>query len=126
DAQRVRLETMESEMMIRLVKAVRDMGHNGPVLPEWIAVYGHVLGVFNVKRELRSIEYGKLLQIVYNLERELMEGPGSRDLILPKLLVKYFWLVDHYSRSQEDRKRLHEVLLKIRSLAPKIYEQYTK
>lgn len=126
DPQKIRLETLESEMMIRLRNAVRDLGHSGKLLAEWMAVYGHVLGVFTVKRELRSIEYGKLLQIVYNLEREFMEGPGSKDLILPKLLVKYFWLVDHYSRSPEDRKRLQEVLLKIRSLSPKVYEQYTK
>lgn len=124
--QDVRLETLESEMMLRLVQAVRDMGYQGPQLAEWLPIYGQILGIFSIKRELRAIEYGKLLQNIYNLEREFQEGLGDVALTLPRLINKYFWLMDHYLRAQHDRKRVQEILLKIRSLAPTIYELYTK
>ena len=124
--QEVRLETLESEMMVRLIQAVHETGYHGVQLLEWLPIYGQLLGVFSIKRELRAIEYGKLLQNIYNLEREYQEGMGDPTLSLPRLINKYFWLMDYYLRSQQDRKRVQEILLKIRSLAPTIYELYTK
>lgn len=126
NAQAVRLETLESEMMVRLIKAVRQEGHLGAELAEWLPVQATLLGVFTVKRELRAIEYGKLLQDIYNLEREFQEGLGQRNLLVPRLINRYFWLLDHYQRHANEQKRIQETLLKIRSLSPRIYEQYTK
>lgn len=126
DPQQIRLETLESAMMLRLMGSVEEAGYQGGELAEWLPVYGQILGVFSIKRELRAIEYGKLLQNIYNLEREIQEGIGDARLALPRLINKYFWLMDHYLRTQHDRKRVQEILLKIRSLAPGIYELYTK
>jgi tetratricopeptide (TPR) repeat protein len=126
DAQAVRLETLESELMVRLIKAVRQEGYAGAELAEWLPVHANLLGVFSVKRELRAIEYGKLLQDIYNLEREYQEGLGQRKLIIPRLINRYFWLLDHYQRNVNEQKRIQETLLKIRSLAPRIHELYTK
>ena len=124
--QLVRLETLDSELILRLIAAVSKEGFSGPELAEWIPVYGTLLGVFTVKRELRAIEYGKLLQDIYHLEREYQEGLGRRETLIPHLVNRYFWLLDHYQRNSSEHKRIQETLLKIRSLAPRIYEQYTK
>ena len=124
--QAVHLETLESEMMVRLIRAVRQEGYTGPALAEWLPVHGTLLGVLSVKRELRAIEYGKLLQEIYNLEREYQEGLGNRATVVPRLINRYFWLLDHYQHSASEHKRVQETLLKIRSLSPKIYELYTK
>ena len=125
DPQRVHLEVLESQMVRALARKIEDLEFHGEELREWIPVFGVLYGVFNVKRELRSIEYGKLKQSIYALERELKEGRSRRELIEPRLINHYFWLIDHYVCSGEDAAKIDEVLLKLRSLNDKIYRMYT-
>jgi tetratricopeptide (TPR) repeat protein len=124
DPQRIDLGNLESTMMHRLIEQVRSAGVEGAALREWIPVYGVVFGVFNVKRELRSLEYGKLKQSIYSLESRLAEE-GRRDFALePRLLNRYFWLIDHLLAAGDDREKIDDVLVKIRALNSSIYEQY--
>ena len=125
DAQQVHLEMLESEMIRALARKVREQGLDGGELLEWLPVYGVLFGVFNVKRELRSIEYGKLKQSIYALEREMREGRNRDGLVEPRLINRYFWLIDHLVSSREDRSKIEEVLLKLRGLNGRIYKQYT-
>lgn len=122
--QRIDLELLESEMIRRLASRVAELGYSGPELAEWLPVYGSVLGVFTVKRELKAVEVGKLKQSIYQLENEAKEGGEKRSLVVPRLINRYFWLIDHYMASKEDRARIDEVLLKVRLLEPAIYKQY--
>jgi hypothetical protein len=124
--QNVDLDGMESEMIRRLAAKVKEMGFKSPELVEWVPVYGVLFGVFTVKRELRSIEYGKLRQAIYSLEVELREEPKKKEILMPRLLNRYFWLIDHFICSKESREKIDEVLLKIKELNPAIYEHYTK
>lgn len=125
DAQQVHLEMLESEMIRALARKVKEQGFEGRELLEWLPVYGVLFGVFNVKRELRSIEYGKLKQSIYALEREMHEGRNRDGLIEPRLINRYFWLIDHLVSSRDDRSKIDEVLLKLRGLNARIYKQYT-
>lgn len=125
DAQQIRLETLDSGLIRKIIESVKKDGYLGKLVNEWIPIYGQLLGVFNVSRELRALEYGKLLQAIYQLERELMDGTVEKDLQIPRLVNKYFWLLDYYQRSSDEQKRIKELLLKIKGLAPRIYEQYT-
>jgi len=122
--QRIDLELLESEMIRRLSARVADLGYSGSELAEWLPVYGALLGVFTVKRELKAVEVGKLKQSIYQLENEAKEGGDDRALLVPRLVNRYFWLIDHYMASKEDRSKIDEVLLKIRILDPSIYKQY--
>lgn len=124
DPQAIQLENLESELIIRLIAAVRAEGYSGRALSEWLPVYGVLFGVFSVKRELRSIEYGKLKQSVYGLERELSQMNSEKEILIPRLLNRYFWLVDHLNRSKDDRAKLEEVLLKIQQLDKSVYAKY--
>lgn len=125
EPQQVHLEMLESQLIRALASKVRELGFTGPALLEWIPVYGVLLGVFNVKRELRSIEFGKLKQGIYALERELREGRDREGLVEPRLINRYFWLVDHLISSGDDSAKVDEVLLKLRSVNDRIYKQYT-
>jgi len=116
---------LESEMIRRLIAKVRELGYESPVLEEWLPVFGVIFGVLTVKRELRSIEYGKLKQSIYALEREHQDRNEVEDVLMPRLINRYFWLIDHYVSTGEDRAKIDEVLLKLRSLNPSIYQQYT-
>jgi hypothetical protein len=110
-------------MILRLVEKLRArIGEMGAELQEWIPVYGTIFGLFNVKRELRPLELGKLKQAIYQLEREIGGQRGSR--LTPRLINHYFWLVDHYLNSGEDRQKIEEVLAKIKELDSEIYSEY--
>lgn len=124
NAGKIDISRLESELIRRLVQAVGERGYSGAPLLEWIPVYGFLFGVLNIKRELRSIEYGRLKQSIYELERELREHAGERDLIVPRLVNRYFWLIDHYVAVKETQGKIEEVLLKIRSVDANVYHQY--
>jgi hypothetical protein len=123
DSQSVELSYLESPMILRLVEKLKGrFGDAGAELQEWIPVYGTIFGLFNVKRELRPLELGKLKQAIYQLEKEV--GGQRRNLLIPRLINHYFWLVDHYLNSGEDRQKIEEVLAKIKELDPEIYSEY--
>ncbi|ULQ59895.1 hypothetical protein K7I13_00645 [Brucepastera parasyntrophica] len=125
DASRVELYFLESEIIKRLVSQIEALGYTGSELAEWIPVYGVLYGVLNVKRELRAFEFGKLKQAIFALENEIKEAPAeSRVLLVPKLINHYFWLIDHYVNSNDDKTRINEVLLKIKLLDPDVYNRY--
>ncbi len=122
--QRVDLRSMESDLILLLRDKVASLGYKSPELEEWIPVYGVLLGVFTVKRELRAIELGKLKQSVFSLENEIRDRPAEAPLLVPRLINRYFWLIDHYVNVGEATSRIDETLLKIRVLDPVIYERY--
>jgi tetratricopeptide (TPR) repeat protein len=123
--QRIDLDFLESEMIRRLIERVGELGYAGPELAEWLPVYGTLLGVFTVKRELKAVEAGKLRQSIYQLENELKENVDERTILVPRLINRYFWLIDYSMAAKEDRAKIDEILLKIRLLDGSIYKQYT-
>lgn len=124
-AQRIDLDFLESEMIRRLIDRVTALGYSGTELAEWIPVYACLYGVFTVKRELKAVEAGKLRQSIYQLENELKENQGSRAVLVPRLINRYFWLIDYYMAAREDRAKIEEILLKIRLLDVSVFKQYT-
>ncbi|WP_304222755.1 hypothetical protein [Gracilinema caldarium] len=122
--QRIDLRSMESDLILLLQQKVQELGYKSPELEEWIPVYGVLFGVFNIKRELRAIELGKLKQSIFTMENELRDRPEQQNILIPRLINRYFWLIDHYTRSGEDASRIDELLLKIRVLNKSIYERY--
>lgn len=126
DAQKIDLDFMESELIRCLVQQVKDKGYTGSLLLEWIPVYGVLFGVFNIKRELRSQEFGKLRQDIYARENEIKDPSADSKLLTPRLINMYFWLIDHYVRTKDDDGKIKEILLKIKLLDRAVYEAYVK
>lgn len=123
DPQRIDLKLLESLLIRRLIDRVRELGYARPALEEWIPVYGVVYGVFNIKRELKSLEYGKLRQSIQAIEGHLSDNGGDTEVMIPRLINRYLWLIDHYVSSHDERDKIEEVLAKIKKLSPNIYEQ---
>ncbi len=126
DPQAIDLTGLESPLVQRLAAKLRARGFSGPFLNEWMPVYGAIWGVFNVKREMKPLEFGKLKQSIYHLEKECqVPGGPERERAVPRLINRYFWLIDHYMASGEPRERVDEVLEKIREIDPGVHEEYT-
>jgi tetratricopeptide (TPR) repeat protein len=121
------IDFIESELIVRLIERIRVIGYSGKELKVWLPVYAVLYGVFNVKRELRPLEYGRLKQAIYTLERELRDqrDEQQKNLLVPRLLYHYFWLIDHYIGSKDSRDNVEEVLRKIKLLDESVYEQFT-
>jgi tetratricopeptide (TPR) repeat protein len=124
DPQAVDLGLLESPLVARLVARLRAMGYAEPELAEWVPVYGAIWGVFSVRRELKPLELGRLKQAVFQLERDVRREPVARASV-PRLINRYFWLIDHYRTVGEQRERVEEVLARVRELDPRVHRDYT-
>lgn len=126
DAQRIDLDFLDAPLITVLVEQVEQKGYAGAEKLEWIPVYGVLLGVFGVKRELRSQEVLRLKQDIYSLESELKDPANNSAVLTPRLMNLYFWLIDHYVLSKDSVAKINEVLLKIKILDPAVYQMYVK
>jgi len=126
DPQAVKTETLDSAIIRRLIDSVKVQGFSVESLPWWIPVFGLLSGVFTASRELRPAEYGKLRQAIYALEREYQDHTSNRDITLPALLNKYFWMLDHAKQTRQPRHVIEELLLKVESLHQGVYKLYTR
>jgi len=121
DPRSIDLDMLESPIMVRLRQRVQTSGRPPEHLKEWLPVLATTLGVFNVKRELKPLELGRLKQAIHSLEKEYESGNIE---VVPTLINRYFWLIDHYTTAGEDRSKIDEVLVKLKSLDPEIYREY--
>ena len=125
--EKIDLRAMESEMIIRLRSRVyKEQGFREEELREWIPVYGRLWGVFSTRRALKPIEFGKLKQSIFTLETECRSNPGQIAILKPRLINRYFWLIDYYESKKEDPSLIEEVLLKIKVTDPEIYRKYMR
>jgi tetratricopeptide (TPR) repeat protein len=119
----IELSLLESPLIVKLAEKVRAQGVPEDQVADWIPVYATIWGVFNVKREMKPLELGRLKQSIYALEKGMEDGsagPAAR----PRLLNRYFWLVDHYLTAGETRERIDDVLARIKDLDPRVHKHY--
>lgn len=125
DPQSIDIYSLESLLIKKLIGRVKSLGFNDKLLNEWIPIYGVLYGVFNVKRELKVLELGKLKQSINALEHQFEEDTENRGIIMPRLLNRYFWLIDYYISTKESKDRIEDILKKINKINPSVYELYS-
>ncbi len=125
DPQSIDICSLESLLVKKLITRIKNLGYEENLLKEWIPIYGVLYGVFNVKRELKALELGKLKQSINTLEHQLEEDGENKELIIPRLINRYFWLIDYYISISDSKDRIEDVLRKINKLDPSIYELYS-
>ena len=123
--QRVDLEGLSSTLIKQILDSLKQEGYSPSSWKEWIPVYGVINGVFNVRRDLKPLELGQLKQSIFALKNELQDHTLQQGLLLPRLINRYFWLIDHYLAVKEERSKIEEVLLNIKLLDERIFSIYT-
>jgi hypothetical protein len=117
---------MESEMILKLRdRLYQEKNYREEELREWMPVYGRLWGVFSVTRELRPIEFGRLKQSIFTMETECRD-PKQSALLKPRLINRYFWLIDHYENTRDEPELIEEVRLKIQCTDQEIYDRYIR
>jgi tetratricopeptide (TPR) repeat protein len=122
----IELDFLESEMIRRLIESLKGKGLDTAAVKEWIPVSGVLYGVFNVKRELGPMEFSRLKQTIYSMEGELESTAVFDPLKVPRLINRYFWLIDYYLQTGEEKDKIDRVLGKIKSLDQDVYVEYMK
>ncbi|WP_288907051.1 hypothetical protein [uncultured Treponema sp.] len=125
DFKKIDLVFLDSELIRCLIEKTAEKGYSGELLNAWIPVYGVLWGVFNMKRNMKSQEIGRLKQEIYALENEQKDPSRSTEILTPRLINMYFWLID-YCQAQNDSKLINETLLKIKILDTTVYNLYVK
>ena len=116
---------LDSELIRCLIEKTAEKGYSGELLNAWIPVYGVLWGVFNMKRNMKSQEIGRLKQEIYALENEQKDPSRATEILTPRLINMYFWLID-YCQAQNDSKLINETLLKIKIIDTTVYNLYVK
>ena len=127
DPQAIDLPGLESEMILQLRNKVREAGYAGEELAEWIPIWGSIWGIFSKKRELKPVELGRLKQSILSLESEYRskgQKSGANTFLKPRLLNRYFWLIDHCESNRDTSGLIDETMLKIKFIDPVVYEHY--
>lgn len=124
DPQQVKLDEIESRSIHNLALQVQNEGrYEQQYIREWIPVYGYVTKEFSVSRQLRPLEANNLFVEISEMEAKLDDqralGKDNPYVILPRLLNRYFWALEHYKNSGAPHKTLEGVLGKI-----KHYDEY--
>ncbi len=127
DPQKINYARLESGLLTALFEITSEKGYTETVAREWLPVYGVLRGVFSIKRELRPVEFGQLQQSVYQMEQDLRQvSQIERDVLIPKLINRYFWLIDQFVCMPSSQEKIDGVLLKLRKLHPDIYQKYVE
>ncbi len=126
DPDSIDLDFLDSELIKCLIEKTKSKGYSGKALLYWIPVYGVLGGVFNIKRELTSQEVARLKKDIYAMENEIKDPSCNSEILIPRMLNYYFWLMDHYDLANENQAKINEVLLRIKLLDTAVYEMYIK
>ena len=124
-ASKIDLVFLDSELILSLIELVRQKGFTEDEMLEWMPIYGVLYGVLNIKRQLRPQEVGRLKQAIFTLENELRDPASRPEILVPRLINHYFWLIDHYVTVNDDRSKINETLLKIKLLDNDVHSRYT-
>jgi hypothetical protein len=86
---------------------------------------------------LRPLEYGRLRQSIFELEQSLGLSATGEGIILsapdedvapaalvPRLINRYFWLIDHYVATREEQSKVDDVLLRLKALDLRVYRRF--
>jgi len=122
--EKIELDFIESDMIQKIAARVRELGYPEQELTEWIPVFGELSGVFSVKRELTPAESSRLNSSMFSLENEIRENPSRAPALRPRLLNRYFWVLDNYKAMDADEAKIQKLLQKIQVLDKDIYKQY--
>ena len=59
-------------------------------------------------------------------ENEIKDSGCQRELLTPRLINLYFWLIDYFVAAKENVSKMNDIITRIKILDTDIYELYIK
>lgn len=123
---KIELDFLNSSLIRDIIDELSEKNYPDSVLCCWIPVYAVLWGIFNVTRTLGSKDIAGIQKEIFALENENKNPSSNSEVIVPRLINLYFWLIDFYLKKNENTNQVDKLLLKIKILDSSIYEQYVK
>lgn len=123
DPQRIDIFDMKSMIIKKLIKIVMDNGYRGEEVNEWIPIYGVIENIFDVRRELSQEEVNLILERVRHMESQYNSNRNWRNILEPRLLNSYVWLIDYYFLQVEDYEVARSIGKILQKFSPSVYSK---
>lgn len=121
DAQSIPLDRLQSRPIREALDEMGEAGIQQEDLAEWLPIFGTLLGILNVKRNLDQNQLHELYENTIKLE-EAYRNNSAHSMILPRLLNHYLWLLDYFLFQEDDKKARDEIVSRVHSLDPRVHE----
>ncbi|MCK4797218.1 MAG: hypothetical protein KAT05_07535 [Spirochaetes bacterium] len=126
DPSSIEFELLDSNIITYLVSKILEMNISRKEINHWIPVYGRILGILMISRELIPIEVGKLRKEIFYLEKNLQDELVKDNIIKARLINCYLWLYDYIKLKKNHKEELGEIDYKIKNISKEIYDIFMK
>jgi len=109
----VDLEKISYPPLRKLGDLIESQGIAKDVVIEWLPVYAFVHGVLKHRREISPRAHYELRQRITMLEQTLKYDKKAIDVLLPRLINSYLWLLDYYLYQVQAKENARVVVEKI-------------
>jgi len=94
--QLVNIDVIEYPAIKNIRKTVLEDGFKDNEILEWIPVYGYLYEGLTTRRKIEYDDYMELKEKIIDYEKSLRIDKKVRNIILPRLVNYYLWLLDYY------------------------------
>ena len=94
--QLVNIENIEYPAIKKLKEMVAEDGFHENEVLEWIAVYGYLYEGLTARRKLEYNDYMEMKEKILDYEKSLKIDRKVRNIIVPRLINFYLWILDYY------------------------------
>ena len=114
----IELDLLDSNIITYIITKMIESNISKKELNYWLPIYGRILNIFNIYRELIPTEILKLNREISYIEKNFKNQIEKDNCLKTKLLNCYFWLYDNNKNNKNDLTLIEE---KIRNISEKIY-----
>lgn len=94
--QQVNVDAIDYVSIQKLRQMAREDGFKDNEVLEWIPVYGYLFDVLTARRKLDYNDYMGLKERITDYEKNLKVDKKSVNIIVPRLINFYYWILDYY------------------------------
>ncbi|MFN4245028.1 MAG: tetratricopeptide repeat protein [Brevinematia bacterium] len=123
DPQEIDVFDLRSMIIKRLIKIVVGNGYKGEEINEWIPIYGVIENLFDVRRELSHEEVEMILDRVKVMELEYEKDRKWRNILEPRLINNYIWLIDYYAFQVGDYDLARGIAKILQKFSPDVHNK---
>ncbi len=114
--QLVNIETIEYPAIKKLHASVSEDGFSDNEVLEWISVYGYLYEGLTARKKMEYNDYMEMKEKILDYEKSLKIDKKVRNIIVPRLINFYLWILDYYIYQLGAYQTAENVLKRIQDL----------
>ncbi|MBN2544920.1 MAG: tetratricopeptide repeat protein [Spirochaetes bacterium] len=126
DPSSIELNLLDSNIINYIIAKIKDYKISSNEINYWIPVYGRILGILNIYRELLPIEAAKIKKEILSIENNFGSTLDDDNILKSKLLNLCLWYYDFVKYYKKDKSDLSEIEYKIKNTSEHIYNIFFK